>query len=319
MPMSFLPAMATTAAAMANDSKKEVSQAELDFYASVIAKKLNLPLPSCQEIAKSPKVAFEYARKILQGPFPLGEAAIASESYTALEYALQIKGRFPLGEAIIAQNAERSLTYARDVLNGYFPAGEAAIASDAKTAYEYAKDVLNAQWPCAEPILAIDQRLGIKYAKEVLHDRFLALEPNLRGYRVTEYFDHFKCRMPLVEPNIPYEKIPDYLITIDQIIPDLETRYIETIKTEKALVRQTLFATTYANSLREMECKLALFALKFHAGQWTLFEDACKETGLQKPLYDKLVGLNKADHECEATNVGFTSVILACKTCGRNM
>ena len=68
-------------------------------------------------IAKSPKYAYYYAKEVLKGPFPAGEAAIS-------------------------KNALCASAYAKGVLNGPFPAGEAAIAKDALYVNAYARDIL---------------------------------------------------------------------------------------------------------------------------------------------------------------------------------
>jgi len=50
--------------------------------------------------------AYWYARDVIQGRFPEGEAVIATSAYWAYWYARDIiNGRFPEGEASIATNA----------------------------------------------------------------------------------------------------------------------------------------------------------------------------------------------------------------------
>jgi hypothetical protein len=58
--------------------------------------------------------------------------------YWANDYARHVlKGRFPEGEAAIATDPYVAYVYARDVLKGRFPEGEAAIATDEYCANQY--------------------------------------------------------------------------------------------------------------------------------------------------------------------------------------
>ena len=94
-------------------------------------------------IAKVAEHAYLYARDVLHGPFPAGEATIAADAQYAYWYAETVLKRpFPAGEEAISKDAHFSYVYALDVLEGPFPAGEAAIATDPEYAYYYALDVL---------------------------------------------------------------------------------------------------------------------------------------------------------------------------------
>ena len=89
-------------------------------------------------LAKDAKYAYEYARWVLNGPFPAGEAALAKDAWYAYEYARWVlKGPFPVGEAVIAEDAQCAYWYARDVLGGPFPAGEATLAQDPAYSLRY--------------------------------------------------------------------------------------------------------------------------------------------------------------------------------------
>ena len=58
-------------------------------------------------LARSGLHSFNYANKILHGPFPAGEPEIAKDGITAGRYALHvIKKPFPLGEPAIAKAGE---------------------------------------------------------------------------------------------------------------------------------------------------------------------------------------------------------------------
>ena len=72
-------------------------------------------------IAKSAKYSYRYAGEILNGPFKLGEKAIATGPWESLFYAKEIlKGQFPLGEPVIAKSTEYSKEYTKNVLKKDF-------------------------------------------------------------------------------------------------------------------------------------------------------------------------------------------------------
>ena len=79
--------------------------------------------------AKDPKTAYFYATRVLEGPFPAGEAAIATNADYAYDYAHYIlDGRFPAGEATIAKS-RHAVDYALDIVMDRWPEGENAIFS----------------------------------------------------------------------------------------------------------------------------------------------------------------------------------------------
>ena len=70
----------------------------------------------------------QYARDVLKGPFPMGEAEISRDPDCSLEYARDVlRGPFPQGEQAIARSAVASIGYAA-VIRGPFPAGEPVIS-----------------------------------------------------------------------------------------------------------------------------------------------------------------------------------------------
>jgi hypothetical protein len=90
-------------------------------------------------IASDPKYAYSYAREIIQGSWPQGEAAIANSPRYAYNYANYIvQNRWPKGEAAIASDSSYAYLYALYVIQGRWPEGEAAIASNPYYAYRYA-------------------------------------------------------------------------------------------------------------------------------------------------------------------------------------
>ena len=90
-----------------------------------------------------PQEAFDYARYVIKGPFPEGEAAIATDTRWSYYYAREvIKGRWPSGEAAIAkdsQDAYYAYYYAKNVIKGRFPEAEESMAKDTKYAKKYLK------------------------------------------------------------------------------------------------------------------------------------------------------------------------------------
>jgi len=95
------------------------------------ARLVKAPLPEYEDIiAQDARWALNYAYSVLEGPFPLGESAIATSSQYSYEYA-GIIGRFPLGEKAIATDGKNSLYYATCIIQSRFILGEAAIHSNA--------------------------------------------------------------------------------------------------------------------------------------------------------------------------------------------
>jgi hypothetical protein len=105
--------------------------------------------PYQKRIHKDPIIASKWAIKHRQR-FPEAEPYIATRPatspYSAYHYAREvIGGRWPEGEAAIATSPYSAYYYARDVIGGRWPEGEAAIA----TSPDYAKFYLK-QFPEAK-------------------------------------------------------------------------------------------------------------------------------------------------------------------------
>ena len=72
--------------------------------------------------AQYPKYSYRYARKILEGRFPAGEAVIVQDPGYAHYYALYIlKRRWPEAEPVIASNSFWASEYAEKVLHDPYP------------------------------------------------------------------------------------------------------------------------------------------------------------------------------------------------------
>ena len=147
---------------------------------------------------RDPSAAYWYARNVLKGRFPEGEAAIAKEPETAALYADKVvKGRWPEGEAAIATDPDCKSWYARS-LRGHDPAGyeefqlehgdwvpdkvaEAATSRDKEatgnfrqpdeqdvtdpySAFFYAYYVINGRFPAGEAAIASSKRYAAEYS-----------------------------------------------------------------------------------------------------------------------------------------------------------
>ena len=122
--------------------------------------------PPTEKELTDPQRAYLYARDVLNGGFPEGEAAIATSPHWAYPHAKNvIKGRFPEGEAAIATSPHWAHAYAVDVIGGRWPEGEAAIATDPSYAYCYARDVLNGGFPEGEAVIATNPYWSKEYLK----------------------------------------------------------------------------------------------------------------------------------------------------------
>lgn len=92
---------------------------------------------------KTPQEAYRYARNVIEGRWPKGEAIIARDAEWSFWYACDVlKERFEKGEAIIAQNAKWAYWYVINIIKGRWPKAESAIESDEEFAKLYEKYVL---------------------------------------------------------------------------------------------------------------------------------------------------------------------------------
>lgn len=134
-------------------------------YALLYAKLINQRFPPGEAaIAQNPHSSLQYAASVIREPWPPGEAIIAQDPYYSYFYArLVIRGAWPPGEKAIAQKPKTSLDYAHYVLEQPWPPGEAVIATDPSTAYRYATDVIEGPWPAGEAAIAQNPRLNNTY------------------------------------------------------------------------------------------------------------------------------------------------------------
>ncbi len=127
--------------------------------------------PTEQELT-DPHRAYDYAKDVIGGRWPEGEAAIAKNAYRAYDYAKDvIGGRWPEGEPAIAKDRDRAYAYAKDVIGGRWPEAEEHIATHPTVAYQYAKDVIGGPWPKAEAAVATDPRCAERYVDMIVNKR----------------------------------------------------------------------------------------------------------------------------------------------------
>ena len=140
-------------------------------------------------ITQDPDRAYRYARRVIKGRFPAGEAAIAQDTELASEYAFNvIGGRFPEGEAAIAQDIRYAYLYARNMIGGRFPEGEAAIAQDIRYAYLYALEVIEGRFSKGEAAIAQYPEIASLYAFNVIGGRFPEGEAAIAQHSEWAYF-----------------------------------------------------------------------------------------------------------------------------------
>lgn len=100
------------------------------------------------KVKTSALLSLRYAKEVVRGPWPSGEAAIAKDPMYSRMYAEDvIKGPWPPGEAAIASNAQAACIYAQHVIKGRWPPGEKAIMGVKQWARVYADDWLGRHWP----------------------------------------------------------------------------------------------------------------------------------------------------------------------------
>ena len=220
---------------------------------------------SADDLAKSEK-AYRYARYVLKGPFPAGEAAIAKSAHWSCRYAeFVLKKPFPAGEAAIAKDAWRSYEYARDVLKRKpFKAGEAAIATENILSYNYAKDVLKGPWPAGEAVIATSAEYSYLYARYAIKGPWSAGEAVIAtSNRCKPLYVNF---LKSISANID----TFLLDLIQQKLDDGEKIYLDFMEGE--LVQKGLITKIYKN----------IVYAKTDLGFWFVQEDVDEHFTLRK-------------------------------------
>lgn len=97
-------------------------------------------------IKNNSQYSYDYAEKILKGPFPKGENIISKNPFLSIDYSINVlKGPFPKGENIISENQNASYRYATEIIKGIWEKGHKAISQNPMIAARYAI-FLNKRW-----------------------------------------------------------------------------------------------------------------------------------------------------------------------------
>ena len=109
-------------------------------------------------IKNNTKYSYDYADKILRGPFKKGEDSISKDTFISTNYAIDIlEGPFPKGESAISEDHTTSYKYATEVIKGVWEKGHKAISLNPITAARYAI-FLNKRW---KDIPGIDKKTAL--------------------------------------------------------------------------------------------------------------------------------------------------------------
>lgn len=101
------------------------------------------------------------------GPDPLMEKFIAADAHASLMYARHIlHGKFPAGEAAILTDAVSCYNYAKDILQRRWIDAEKVIAGNPNAAWGYATWIINGRFPEAESSLKKNEKLWGFYVKK---------------------------------------------------------------------------------------------------------------------------------------------------------
>ncbi len=92
-----------------------------------------------EAIKKIPKLAYEYAKDMIQERWPEAEPYIMKSEFAAYYAKYIIKGRWPEAEPYIMRDPVAAFYYARDVITGRWPEAEPIILANPFWASEYAK------------------------------------------------------------------------------------------------------------------------------------------------------------------------------------
>lgn len=149
-----------------------------------------------EDLAKDAQQSFVYAKKVLKGRFPEGEAAIAQDPDLAFDYAHEIiKGRFPEAEDTFLKFNQS--WGRRDFISNYFI------------------DIVQEPTPRIEKFLLTkgDEVDVLNYAKRCVKGRWKKAENKILGDldNAMDYFEEVvKCRWPELEDIIIFAKKRDH-------------------------------------------------------------------------------------------------------------
>jgi hypothetical protein len=125
-------------------------------------------IPEVEQFLTTPRLAFLYAKEVLQRRWPAGEELILKDPEFAYNYSyLVIGGRWPEAEPIIATNPSYAFKYAANLVQYRWPEGEESILRDPYYSVKYATDVIRGRWPKAEPLIFSKATSGMDYLRNL--------------------------------------------------------------------------------------------------------------------------------------------------------
>jgi hypothetical protein len=128
--------------------------------------------PVLHIIKKSPKLAYYYAKTILDERWPEAEPYIIKDPYWAYVYTYAVINkdhkrenmiRWKEAEPVIMKDAESAGMYAGTILQSRWPEAEPVIMKDPHEASMYAEYVIKGRWEEAEPVIKTDEYYWNEY------------------------------------------------------------------------------------------------------------------------------------------------------------
>lgn len=124
-------------------------------------------------ILRSPLVASRYARDVLNGRWPAGEAVIASDAEAAVHYAaLVLRQPWPEAEKVIAGDPVQAARYAELVKRDRWKSAEKHIATDLDASWNYLTSILGERWLAAENIISTSPVHAAQYARDYISGKW---------------------------------------------------------------------------------------------------------------------------------------------------
>jgi len=175
-----------------------------------------------EDLAKDPEMSFLYARKVLKGRFPEGEAEIARSPY-AIEYASTIlRGRFPEAEPHFEEIVEgcgfsmlanRVMSYF--INNGIRNAKveKKILENNSGLISDYADKCIGGRWPEAEARMLEQGINATEYHQTVVKGRWPEWEDRILGKKKFGYWNSNRR-----------EFLVKYLKAIGKPIPEVEKK-----------------------------------------------------------------------------------------------
>ena len=184
-------------------------------------------------IAKDEWYSMEYAEKVMKGPFPAGEPAIATHPRLSYRYAEEIlKGRFKAGEARIIENGEMIFPYTMSIVKGPWPEAEEEILEGSASFIRiYAEKCLKARWPEGEKALikkgVFDTSDLSKYAQSVIQGPWPEAEPLIMKGMFSKGGPQAAVDYAINVLKKPWDVFEEYVGLLKTVDPEEYKRYME--------------------------------------------------------------------------------------------